>query len=278
MTFQAKLAGAAEANDSLLCVGLDPDPQRTPPEETITYLRAVIEATSDLVCAYKPNLAFYEQLGPAGYETLAAVIDAIPSSIPTIADAKRGDIGYTASAYARAIFDQLGFDAATVNPYLGGDAVAPFTERADKCALIVCRTSNPGARDFQDLPVADGSRHKPLFVAIAERAREWNRHGNVGLVAGATYPEDIRTLREICPEMPLLIPGVGTQKGDLGEAVRAGLDRSGAGIIVNASRAIVYASTGDDAVTNARREAERLRSEINEAARLSTRVSATRNA
>jgi orotidine-5'-phosphate decarboxylase len=277
MNFQAKLAGATKANDSLLCVGLDPDPEKIPASDIVPYLTAIIEATSDLICAYKPNLAFYEQLGADGYNALSAVMDAIPASIPTIADAKRGDVGHTASAYARAIFDQLGFDAATVNPYLGGDAVAPFTERAEKGVLIVCRTSNPGARDLQDAVVAGDGGTQPLYMFVAARAREWNVNGNVGLVAGATYPDEIRQLRALCPDMPFLVPGVGAQEGDLEAAVAAGLDQNGAGIIVNVSRSILYAGEGAGHAERARQEALRLRDAINAAAR-GDRVPVSRNA
>jgi orotidine-5'-phosphate decarboxylase len=265
MNFQAKLAGAVEANNSLLCVGLDPDPEHIPPNKIVSCLVEAIDATCDLVCAYKPNLAFYEQLGPSGYHTLADVLAAIPPAIPTIADAKRGDVGHTAAAYARAIFDQLGFDAATVNPYLGGDSVEPFLERPDKTAFIVCRTSNPGATDIQDLTVEQDGVRKALYVAVAERAAEWNVRGNVGLVAGATYPEDMRRLRTLCPEMPFLVPGIGAQGASLEEAVASGLDAEGRGIIVNASRTILYASGGKDAAAGARNEALRLRDAINRA-------------
>ena len=263
MSFLEKLARAAERNRSLLCVGLDPDPERLAGDDIAGYLCAVVEATSDLVCAYKPNLAFYEQLGEAGYAALRTVLRAIPDDIPTIADAKRGDVEHTARAYARAIFDELGFDAATVNPYLGGDAVAPFIERADRGALIVCRTSNPGARDLQDLSVATASGSRPLYQAVAELAKRWNTQGNVGLVVGATYPDEMRILRGLCPEMPFLVPGVGAQAGDLSRSVRAGLDAHGRGLIINASRAVLYSSEENDAEA-ARRAALALRDEIEE--------------
>jgi len=262
MSFRHKLARAAEANRSLLCVGLDPDPARIPGENVASFLCAIVDATSDLVCAYKPNLAFYEQLGEAGYAALRKVLAAIPRDIPTIADAKRGDIAHTAEAYARAIFDQLGFDAATVNPYLGGDAVVPFVERADRGTLIVCRTSNPGAADLQDLSVTTEAGPRPLYQAVAELAKRWDRHGNVGLVTGATYPDEMRVLRELCPEMPFLVPGVGAQQGELARSVQAGLDSRGGGLIINASRAVLYASDGADYVTAARSAAQWLRDEI----------------
>lgn len=264
MTFREKLARAAQTNRSLLCVGLDPDPARVPGNDVAAFLCAIVEATSDLVCAYKPNLAFYEQLGEAGYAALRAVLRAVPSHIPVIGDAKRGDVPHTAQAYARALFDDLGFDAVTANPYLGGDAVAPFLERADRGVFVVCRTSNPGAGDLQDLPVAEEGRARPLYQAVAELAKGWDTRGNVGLVVGATYPDEMRKLRRICPEMPFLVLGVGAQGAELEGAVRAGLDSNGAGIVVNASRSVLYASGGADFAPAARRAAEALRAAIEE--------------
>ena len=264
MAFREKLTHAEQTNRSLLCVGLDPDPARLAAKDVAAYLCAIVEATSDLVCAYKPNLAFYEQYGEAGYAALRAVLRAIPDHIPVIGDAKRGDIAHTAAAYARALFDELGFDAATVNPYLGGDAVAPFVERADRGVLIVCRTSNPGAVDLQDLPVVTEGGPRPLYEMVAELAKRWNTNGNVGLVVGATYPEEMRRLRELCPRMPFLVPGIGPQEGELARAVLAGLDAQGSGIIVNAARSVIYASDGADFAQAARREAEALRDAIEE--------------
>ena len=262
MSFREKLAHAAETNRTLLCVGLDPDPARVPPEQTAGFLVAVVEATSDLVCAYKPNLAFYEQLGEAGYAALRAVLASIPKHIPVIADAKRGDVAHTAEAYARALFDELGFDAATVNPYLGGDSVAPFVERADRGVLVVCRTSNPGARDLQDLPVQQEGATLPLYQAVATLAKRWNTRGNVGLVVGATYPDEMRGLRSMCPEMPFLVPGVGPQEGELERSVHAGLDAGGGGMIINASRAVLYGADGPNTPELARHAAETLRDAI----------------
>ncbi len=264
MSFREKLSSAAESNRSLLCVGLDPDPSRIPPEQVATYLTSIVETTSDLVCAYKANLAFYEQFAEPGYAALREVLRAVPSHIPVIADAKRGDVPHTAEAYARALFDELRFDAATVNAYLGGDALAPFIAHTGHGVFVVCRTSNPGARDLQDLPVLSDDGARPLYERVAELAKRWNTNGNVGLVTGATYPDETRRLRELCPEMLFLIPGVGPQAGDLEAAVRAGLDRLGGGIIVNASRKVLYAADGRDAPEAARREAEALRNAIEE--------------
>ena len=275
MTFREKLARAVQTNRSLLCVGLDPDPTRIRGDEVAPFLRAIVEATSDVACAYKPNLAFYEQMGAEGYAALRAVLQAIPDHIPVIGDAKRGDIANTARAYARALFDELGFDAVTVNPYLGGDAVAPFIERADRGVFIVCRTSNPGARDLQDLPVAGEEGPMPLYQRVAQLARSWNSGGNVGLVVGATYPDDMRDLRRLCPDMLFLVPGIGPQEAELERAVAAGLDEDGAGIMINASRAVLYASAGADFAQAARRAAQTLRDAIEQhrrAARAGTAV------
>lgn len=282
MSFRQKLAHAAETNRSLLCVGLDPDPSRMPVGDVASFLRAVVEATSDLACAYKPNLAFYEQLGEAGQAALRAVLKSIPEHIPVIGDAKRGDVPHAGQACARALFDELGFDAVTVSPYLGGDALAPFLERADRGVFIVCRTSNPGAGDLQDLAVTVEGGVRPLYQAVAELAQRWDHHGNVGLVVGATYPEEMGRLRRLCPEMPFLVPGIGAQEGELERSVRAGLDARGGGLIINVSRAVLYASEGagqtaarrGDFAQAARRAAEALRDAIEEE-RLAARTRAT---
>jgi orotidine-5'-phosphate decarboxylase len=268
MNFREKLERAWKTSGSLLCVGLDPDPTRMPegygPGDVAAFNRAIIEATHDLVCAYKPNVAFYEALGPErGYAALRETLAAIPPHIIKLADAKRGDVEHTARAYVRALFDNLGFDASTVSPYLGVDSVEPWIERPEHAAIILARTSNPGAPDLQDLRVESEGEPRPLFEVVAERARTWDRHGNVGLVAGATYPDEMRRLREICPNMPFLVPGIGAQSGSLEEAVRAGLDRAGHGLLINASRGVTYASGGRDFAVAARREALRLRDEIN---------------
>ncbi len=261
--FFAKLQEAIRRNDSRLCVGLDSDPSRLPERDVATFNRAIIEATADLACAYKPNLAFYEAMGPQGMEALQHTLEAIPKGIATIADAKRGDIGSTAQAYARALFDVYGFDAATANPYLGGDALEPFLERADKGVFILCRTSNPGGADLQGLPVGDGAP-RPLYEVVAELARDrWNARENVGLVVGATYPGELARIRELCPNMTFLLPGVGAQGGDVAAAVRSALDEAGGGFIINSSRQILYASSGSDYAQAARKAAQALRDEIN---------------
>lgn len=265
MNFRAKLEAAWERSGSLLCIGLDPDPALMAIDDVAAFNIAIIEATSDLVCAYKPNVAFYEALGPErGYEALRKTLAAIPPHIITLADAKRGDVTNTARAYATAIFDDLGFDACTINPYVGHDSTEPWIERPDKGAIILCRTSNPGAADLQDLKVqqADGTT-LTLYETVAERAKSWDRHGNIGLVVGATYPGEMASLRARCPNIPFLVPGIGAQAGALAESVRAGIDARGAGMLISASRSVTYASNGADFAQAARREALRLRDEIN---------------
>jgi len=260
-----KLLQASRTNRSLLCIGLDPDPELMPKLGVLQFNREIVDATSDLVCAYKPNLAFYEALGIEGLKALEKTIAHIPKGIPVIGDAKRGDVGSTARAYARALFETFGFDAATVNPYLGYDSVEPFIEYKEKGVFILCRTSNVGSADFQALPLSGKGEKggKPLFEIVADRAREWNAYGNVGLVVGATYPEELRRVRQLCPEMLLLIPGIGAQGGDLANAVRCGVDAHGEKAIISSSRQIIYASKGKDFAVAAREAALKLRDEIN---------------
>jgi len=264
MNFNEKILKATQKNQSVMCIGLDPDPKLMPDHlSVLDFNRAIIEATADLVCAYKPNIAFYEALGTTGLEILAQTRKIIPPDIPVIIDAKRGDIGNTSAAYASALFDIFGFDAATVNPYLGFDALEPFIKYADKGVFILCRTSNPGAEDFQSLICVFQSRTRPLFEIVAERAKEWNTRGNIGLVVGATYPEELKLLRQQHPHLPLLIPGVGTQGGDVGLTVKYGLGHEEGKMIINSSRQILYASRGSDFAEAARKAARNLRDEMN---------------
>jgi orotidine-5'-phosphate decarboxylase len=260
MKFTDKLLSASRKNKSWLCIGLDPDPELMPKVDVLQFNKAIIEATSDLVCAYKPNLAFYEALGTEGLAILEKSIKHIPDDIPVIGDAKRGDIGNTAKAYAKALFSVLGFDAATVNAYLGYDSIEPFINYQGKGVFILCRTSNKGAADFQNLQT-DGL---PLYEVVAHKAKEWNVHGNVGLVVGATYPEELKRVRSICSEMPLLIPGIGAQGGDLASAVAYGVDARGEKAIINVSRQILYASKEKDFARAARTVAEKIRNQIND--------------
>ena len=260
MSFLEKLEAAAQRNRSLLCVGLDPWLAHMPIGDIATFNLAIVEATSDLVCAYKPNIAFYEAEGPSGLQALADTLSAIPSHVPVILDAKRGDIGSTAAAYARAVFEQWGADATTVNAYAGRDAVEPFLEYADRGVLVWCRSSNSGAAELQSLQVLDGI---PLYEQVARLAQEWNPNGNVGVVVGATYPEELGRVRAICPEMPILVPGVGAQAGELGASVKAGVDAHGRRAIVSASRQVLHASKEADYAEAARRSAQDLRGQIN---------------
>ena len=265
MNFMEKLDKAVKKNQSLLCIGLDPDPARMPDKVSIfEFNKAIIDATSDLVCAYKPNLAFYEALGISGLNDLKRTVQHIPDNIPVIADAKRGDIGNTAKAYATAIFSHFGFDASTVNPYLGFDSVEPFIEYSNKGVFILCRTSNPGSADFQELQCQTGKTTRPLFEIVALKASQWNTTGNIGLVIGATYPEELKSIRQSHPDMPLLIPGIGAQGGDLALAIRYGVDAQRKGIILNSSRQIIYASRGKDFSEAARHAALTLRDQINQ--------------
>jgi orotidine-5'-phosphate decarboxylase len=262
-SFSQRLYAAARDNRSWLCVGLDPDPALLPSGLAVDeFLLGIVEATRDLVCCYKPNLAFFEALGLAGQQALRAVLRALPTDVPVLVDAKRGDTPQTMQAYARAIFEDLGADAVTVSPYLGGDSLEPFFAYADRGVFVLCKTSNPGAGEIQDL-VVDGS--EPLFLHIARRAISWDQYGTLGLVVGATYPTDVAAVRRIAPRAPILLPGVGAQAGDLEQSVQAGITADGGGAIVNASRTILYASSGSSWQIAARAEAERLRAAINAA-------------
>jgi orotidine-5'-phosphate decarboxylase len=258
--FSEKLRAAAETNNSFLCIGLDPDPELMAHPHIPSFLQEIVDATSDLVCAYKPNLAFFEALGMGGMQTMLESLRSVPKHIPIIADAKRGDIGNTARFYARGLFDVYKFDAVTVNAYGGRDAVQPFIDYADRGVLVWCRSSNLGAADLQDTRLEDG---RFVYEAIAERAREWNTSGNVGLVAGATWPEQIERVRDICPDMWILVPGVGAQEGDLEAAVQAAMNADGGGFILNASRAVLYTAKDDGYAKAARKAAQKLRSRIN---------------
>jgi orotidine-5'-phosphate decarboxylase len=272
MKFIDKLLAASQKNDSLLCVGLDPEPVRFPPQylyepteqSVVHFCHEIIAATAPYVCAFKPNLAFFEVLGPRGMDVFQEVIKAIPEYIPVIVDAKRGDIGNSSGNYAAAIFETYGCDAITVNPYMGYDSVAPFLAYHDKGIFLLCRTSNPGARDFQSLTVqSEDGQIKPLYQVVAQRIQNWNEADNCGLVVGATYPEELRAIRQLCPTLPILIPGVGAQGGDLDVSITAGVDTQGERAIIAVSRAILYAGDGEDYAITAGKEAKTLRNRIN---------------
>lgn len=267
MNFFDKLAAAAAKNNSRLCVGLDSDPARIADGSNVAdFNKAIISATGELVCAYKINLAFYEAGGEAGMQALRDTLGVIPEHIPAIGDGKRADIGNTSKAYARAIFDELGFDAVTVNPYLGHDALEPFLGYREKGIYILCRTSNAGAGDFQNLICRTPGGELPLYRVVADRAAAWNRAANIGLVVGATSSAELKAVRAAHPDMPLLIPGIGAQGGDLELTVKNAADSRGGGFIINSSRQIIFASSGPDYAAAAKTAARELRDLINDAA------------
>ncbi|MBI4494485.1 MAG: orotidine-5'-phosphate decarboxylase [Chloroflexi bacterium] len=268
-----RFLAASRTNDSLLCVGLDVDPARVPahlrqrPDWVVAFNAGLIEATADLVCAYKPNLAFYEALGLDGWRALKATVGLVPKHLPVIGDAKRGDVGHSSAAYAQALFDEFGFDAITVHAYPGHDGVAPFLARPDRGAFLLCHMSNPGSVDFQDLPCRYQGQEMPLYQAVARKAVEWNRLGNCGLVVGATFARDLAQVRTLAPELLILVPGVGPQAGDLEASVQAGVDAAGERALISASRQVIYASAGHDWAEAARASAQALRLAINRARR-----------
>ena len=247
-------------NKSIICLGLDLDPRRMPAEHSksvkgmFEFAVSVIEATKDKVCAYKPNLAFYESLGPEGLSLLKLIIERIGDSVPVILDGKRGDIGNTASHYAEAMFKQMNASWVTLNPYMGYDSLRPFIEYKEKGVFILCLTSNPGSKDLQILKV-DG---KPLYQIVAEKVAYWNKDDNCGLVVGATNPEQLKELRAVTGNMPLLIPGVGAQGGSLEKAAAYGTDNFTKTALINVSRSVLYASKGSDFAERARAELGRL--------------------
>ncbi|MBM3948489.1 MAG: orotidine-5'-phosphate decarboxylase [SAR202 cluster bacterium] len=262
--FTQRLNEAMDAAKSLVCIGLDPDPALMPVADVLAFNKGIVDATKNLVCAYKPNLAFYEALGIPGLKALegtVAHIRAVAPRVLIIGDGKRGDVGHASSRYAQAMFDVWGFDAATVNASGGGESLAPFFERPDKGAFVWCRSSNPGAAEFQGVAQTVGGR---LYERIAESARSWDKHGNIGLVVGATYPAELTAVRRLCPDMPILLPGVGAQGGDLEASVKAGVDWKGRGLLVSSSRGIIYASRSTTGyATAARSAAKDLRDSIN---------------
>ncbi|MEN1957797.1 orotidine-5'-phosphate decarboxylase [Luteimonas changyuni] len=273
MTFMQQLRHRWDTSGSLVCVGLDPEPGRFPArfagdaDSVFGFCRDIVDATAEYACAFKPQIAHFAAPGAEdALERLIAHVHAAHPGIPVILDAKRGDIGSTAQRYASEAFDRYAADAVTVNPYLGGDSLQPFLERADRGVIILCRTSNPGAADLQDLLVEAraGGPSRPLYQSVAERAaREWNGNGNVSLVVGATWPEQLREVRAVVGDMPLLVPGVGAQGGDAGAVVRNARTGDGTGLMVSSSRAILYASSGDDYAAAAARAASELRDTLN---------------
>jgi len=262
MTFFEQLEQRSREADSLVCVGLDPDFKRHRVEEVASFNHAIIESTAEFAACYKPNIAFYEQWGIPGLRALEDTLKAIPSAIPVICDAKRGDMGNTAEAYARALFETWGFAAATVNGYQGSDAVAPFLAYRDRGVFVLCRTSNPGSREFQEQRLENG---RLLYQHVALTATSWGP--NVGLVVGATAPEELRDVRALVPETPLLVPGVGAQGGLPEDVIRSAGYRHGK-IVVNASRSILYAGEGPGFARAAGEAAKKLRDDLRAAAAL----------
>ncbi|MFA5927749.1 MAG: orotidine-5'-phosphate decarboxylase [Candidatus Margulisiibacteriota bacterium] len=269
MSFFAKLAEVSQKNRSWLCVGLDPIIENIP--ETIRgasspileFNKALIDATIDLVCAYKPNSAFYEQYGLPGLKALQETIAYIGGRVPVILDVKRSDIGHTAQAYAKAAFNEFGADAVTVNPLLGYDSLEPFLDYKDKGIFVLGLTSNKGAEDFEKLMVVQGERRLPLYSVVIEKVKVWNKNNNLGLVAGATNPGELAEIRKMALDMWFLIPGIGAQGGDLPAVLKASVpDRNNPRIIINASRNIIFASKGKDFAEAARNAAIELNSNI----------------
>ncbi|NLG49447.1 MAG: orotidine-5'-phosphate decarboxylase [Chloroflexi bacterium] len=269
MGFWEKLEASIQQRDSLLCVGLDPDPARIPAKygSVADFGRAIIDATADLACVYKPNIAFYEALGLDGLRALRDTLNHVPADIPVLLDAKRNDISSTAGAYARAVFETWGADAVTVNPYLGRDGVAPFTAYSDRGVFLLCKTSNPSAGEIQDWEQGG----VPLYRHIAELAGDWADGREIGLVIGATYPQAIAEIRAASPKTWFLIPGIGAQGGELDAVLQAGLRADGMGLLINASRSILYA---DDP----RAAARALHAQIRDARAQYAPRAATRNA
>lgn len=255
MNFLQKIAASIEKNNSLVCVGLDTDVSKIK-ESQFDFNKTIIDATYDLVCSYKINSAFYEAQGVEGIENLKQTLDYLKkhhSAIPVILDAKRADIGNTNNGYVQFAFDYLDADAITVHPYLGKEALAPFLDRKDKGIIVLCRTSNPGAREIQDIDV----NGRPLYLAIAEKvAKEWNENNNCMLVVGATYPKEMEEIRRVAPEMFFLVPGIGAQGGDLENTLQYGLTKEKSGLLIHSARAIIFAE-------DPKEEAKKLRDEIN---------------
>ena len=269
-SFVSQLRARWQQQNTLLCVGLDPDSARIPDQagSILDFCRSIVDATAPFVCAFKPQAAYFGAVGME--DELAELIAYIHSNhpgIPVILDAKRGDIGATATLYAKEAFIRYQADAVTVNPYLGYESVAPYLEYVDKGVVLLCRTSNPGSAWLQDYPEGD-----PVFLRVAEQAAAWNSAGNIMLVAGATYPTDLARIRTCVDTMPLLVPGIGAQGGDLGRVLQFGCDAGGTGLVISASRSVLYASDGGDFADAAGRAALALRDQIRELQQADQRV------
>lgn len=269
MKFQEKLDALIEKNNSLVCIGLDSNFSNLPQhllkssDPQFEFNKAIIDKTYDLIGSYKLNSAFYEGRGEEGIKELKMTCDYIRDhypEIPMILDAKRADIGNTNNGYVQFVFDYLGVDAVTLHPYLGHEALRPFLDRKDKGCIILCRTSNPGAGEFQDLSI----NGRPFYLHVAEKvSREWNYNNNCMLVVGATYPEEMKEIRKIVGDMTFLVPGIGAQGGDLEKTIKAGLNSHKMGLIIHSARGIIFASLDQDFADRAREEAIKLKDEIN---------------
>ncbi len=267
MTFKEKLHRIVQKNNTLLCVGLDIDKEKLPhflfessKDPYFEFNKAIIDATKDLVCAYKLNMAFYEVFGAKGFDLLQKTVCYIPDNVVVIIDGKRNDIGNTVRKYAQSLFETFNADAVTLNPYLGKDSISPFLEYKDKCSFILCRTSNPSAGDFQNL-ISDKT---PLYQQVAKKIKEWNIHDNCGAVVGATYPEELHIVRKLLGDnIPLLLPGIGKQGGDVEQTVKYGTNNKGEMAIINSSRGIIFAGTDKRFADAAKKQATSLRDTIN---------------
>lgn len=269
MSFHQKLNTIIEKNNSLVCVGLDSDIDKLPDNikhresPQFEFNKAIIDATHDLVCCYKPNTAFYEAYGNKGLQELKKTCDYIRGiypDVPIIIDAKRGDIGNTNNGYAKFVFDYLSADAITVIPYFGIEALGPFFVHPGKGIIIGCHSSNPGAKEFQELEI----NGKPLYHIVAEEImKQYGNNPECMIFMGATYPEELGTIRTIIKDMTILAPGIGAQEGAIEKAVKAGLNTHKEGLIINSSRGIIFASSGDDFAEKAKKETEKLRNKIN---------------
>ena len=268
MKFSQMLSSCWEKNDSLLCIGLDPTPARFPEKfktssrPIFDFCAEIIDATADLVCAFKPQIAYFSS--SSAEQELIDIIDWIHTNhpgIPVILDAKRGDIGSTAAHYAKEVFERFRADCVTLSPYMGKDSVEPYLEYVEKGEFVLCRTSNKGGDDFQMLDIGG----VPLYIKVAEKVAEWDINGQMGLVIGATYPEELKKARATVPELTFLVPGIGAQGGDINAAVKAGMNKDKTGLVITSSRAILYASKEADFAEKARAEALRTRDAINKA-------------
>ena len=268
MNFSERMKSVIQSKDSYVCVGLDTDTALIPDSikgakaaRIFDFNRSIIESTLEYTSAYKLNSAFYEAEGEPGMEALRRTIEAIPGDTITILDAKRADIGNTSALYARAVFEQLNADAVTVTPYMGFDSIQPFLGEENRGVVVLCLTSNESSKVFQRLLLADG---RPVYMEVDHRIVTWNTRGNVGIVVGANHPDELAKIREIAPDIPMLIPGIGAQKGDLDRTVRAGIGGNRSPALINSSRGIIYSSSGTDFAEAAGRKCRELRIKINE--------------